>query len=287
MRRAGTAVPARGFLRAVFLAAALWADLAAAPEEKPKPVLFPAKDIGVETLAARRAAQQKAAQEWSVFHDFHFTDRAVESGITFVNHATEDSAKFYKPNHYDHGTGIAVADVDGDGLPDIYFVSQLGGNELWKNLGKGKFKDITQEAGVALKDRVSVSASFADIDNDGDPDLYVTTVRGGNVLFENDGKGHFKDISKESGLDYVGHSSGAVFFDYDNDGLLDLLLTNVGKYTTDERGSGGYFITHDQRIPEWRVPRLDLDGQRHVSGHQQGFQQRRHQRPVLRSRADQ
>ena len=46
----------------------------------------------------------------------------------------------------------------------------------------------------------------------------MTTVRGGNVLFENDGKGHFKDISKAAGLDYVGHSSGAVFFDYDNDG---------------------------------------------------------------------
>jgi hypothetical protein len=70
----------------------------------------------------------------------------------------------------------------------------------------------------------------------------VTTVRGGNVLFENDGKGHFKDISKESGLGYVGHSSGAVFFDYNNDGLLDLYLVNVGKYTTEERGRGGYFV---------------------------------------------
>jgi hypothetical protein len=83
---------------------------------------------------------------------------------------------------------------------------------------------------------------FADIDNDGGQDLYVTTVRGGNVLFENDGKGHFKGISKESGLDYVGHSSGAVFFDYDNDGLLDLFLVNVGKYTIDEKGTGGYFL---------------------------------------------
>jgi hypothetical protein len=221
----------------------LWGTLAASPgEEKLKQVLFPPHDMGVETLGARQAAQEKAAQEWSVFHDFHFTDKAAESGITFVHHATEDSTKYYKPNHYDHGNGIAVADVDGDGLPDIYFVSQLGGNELWKNVGGGKFVNITESAGVALKDRVSVTASFADIDNDGAPDLYVTTVRGGNVLFHNDGKGHFKDISKESGLDYVGHSSGAVFFDYDNDGLLDLFLANVGKYTTDERGPGGYYI---------------------------------------------
>src|SRR5262249_27001405 len=221
----------------------LWGAIAASQaQEKAKAVLFPPHDMGVETLAARKAAQETAAREWSVFHDFHFTDRAPESGITFVHHATEDSTKFYKPNHYDHGNGIAVADVDGDGLPDIYFVNQIGGNELWKNLGNGKFKNITESAGVALKDRISVTASFADIDNDGDQDLYVTTVRGGNVLFENDGKGRFKDISKESGLDYVGHSSGAVFFDYDNDGLVDLFLVNVGIYTTDERGRGGYYI---------------------------------------------
>src|SRR5215468_8960965 len=221
----------------------IWGSLAASPaEEKPKLVLFPPHDMGVETLGARKAAQEKAAREWSVFHDFHFTDRAPESGITFVHHATEDSTKFYKPNHYDHGTGIAVADVDGDGLPDIYFVNQLGGNELWKNLGNGKFKNITKEAGVALADRVSVAASFADFDNDGDEDLFVTTVRGGNVLFENDGKGHFKDISKEAGVDYIGHSSGAVWFDYDNDGWLDLFVCNVGRYTENRKGRGGAYI---------------------------------------------
>ncbi len=211
-------------------------------EQAPVPVLFPPHDAGVETLAARKAQQENAAKQWKVFHDFHFSDRIAESGITFVHHATEDSTKYYKPNHYDHGTGLAVADVDGDGLPDIYFVNQIGGNQLWKNLGGGKFRDITATAGVGVADRVSVAASFADTDNDGDPDLFVTTVRGGNILFENDGKGHFRDVSKVAGLDYVGHSSGAVFFDYDNDGLLDLFLANVGKYTSDERGPGGYLV---------------------------------------------
>ena len=81
-----------------------------------------------------------------------------------------------------------------------------------------------------------MSASFADIDNDGDADLYVTTVRGGNMLFENDGHGRFQDISAASGLGYVGHSSAAVFFDYDRDGRLDLFLVNVGRYTTDTLG---------------------------------------------------
>ena len=96
--------------------------------------------------------------------------------------------------------------------------------------------------------KISVSASFADIDNDGDQDLYVTTVRGGNMLFENDGHGHFKDISAASGLNYVGHSSSAVFFDYDHDGLLDLFLVNVGRYTTDTvAGDEGrkYFVAFE------------------------------------------
>ena len=125
--------------------------------------------------------------------------------------------------------------MDGDGLTDIYFVNQVGGNQLWKNAGGGKFQDITAAAGVAVAGRVSVTASFADIDNDGDADLYVTTVRGGNMLFENDGRGRFRDISAASGLGYVGHSSGAVFFDYDRDGRLDLFLVNVGRYTTETR----------------------------------------------------
>ncbi|MBI1841269.1 MAG: CRTAC1 family protein, partial [Verrucomicrobia bacterium] len=81
-----------------------------------------------------------------------------------------------------------------------------------------------------------------DVDNDGDPDLFVTTVRHGNHLFENLGQGLFRDITRESGLEYVGHSSGAVWFDYDNDGRLDLFLVNVGVYTSDKRGPGGYYL---------------------------------------------
>ena len=82
-----------------------------------------------------------------------------------------------------------------------------------------------------------MGASFADIDNDGDQDLFVTTVRGGNALFENDGHGHFKDITTQAGVALAAHSSGAVFFDYDGDGLVDLLVCNVGRYTTDENGA--------------------------------------------------
>jgi enediyne biosynthesis protein E4 len=115
------------------------------------------------------------------------------------------------PVHYDHGAGIAAADVDGDGKYDIYFVSQLGGNELWRNLGNGKFENITEKAEVGLKDRVSVSAAFGDVDNTGHQDLFVTTVNEGNVLFQNDGHGHFKDITHEAGLDLIAHFVGRIF----------------------------------------------------------------------------
>lgn len=205
-------------------------------------VRYPDPDIGVDSLAAREKAQLDTADQFKVFYRFHFRDQLKESGITFVHHMVDDGGIDYKPVHYDHGTGIAVADVDGDGLYDIYFVNQVGGNELWKNLGGGKFKNITNEAGVGMPGRISVGASFADIDNDGAQDLFVTTVLGGNALFKNDGHGHFIDISKEAGIDLVSHSSGAVFFDYDNDGLLDLLVCNVGNYTSDRKGAQGQYV---------------------------------------------
>jgi hypothetical protein len=228
----------------------------------------PDPDIGEQTLAARQAAQEKTRKDFTVDTNFSFTDRQPESGITFENHVVMDAGKHYKAVHYDHGNGIVAADVDGDGLEDIYFINQLGGSELWKNLGNGKFRNITEEAGVGLKDKIGVTASFVDIDNDGAPDLYVTTVRGGNVMFKNDGRGHFRDITKESGLGYVGHSSGAVFFDYDNDGLPDLFLVNVGRYTSDFKGEGGYFIGlidafHGHVFPdrtEYSVLYKNLDG---------------------------
>ncbi|MBX3444323.1 MAG: VCBS repeat-containing protein [Planctomyces sp.] len=194
-------------------------------------------DVAAPAWMAQREADQRATRdEFTVPLDFEFFDRREESGITFVNRAVEDCTKHFKSNHYDHANGIAAADVDGDGLPDLYFTSQVGGNELWRNLGDGRFEDITDLAGVRLAGRVSVSASFADVNNDGAPDLFVTTTRHGNVLFINDGQGRFRDATEEAGLGYVGHSSGAVFFDYDGDGRLDLLVTNVGNFTTDEVG---------------------------------------------------
>src|SRR5580765_6476939 len=213
-----------------------------AQEPAPPEVKFPQDDPGLNSLPARKKAQMDAVGQFKVFYQFHFTDQLKQSGITFRNRAVPYATSLYMPVHYDHGTGISVADVDGDGLYDIYFVNQLGGNELWRNLGNGKFENITERAGVGLKDRVSVAAAFGDVNNSGHQDLFVTTVNEGNVLLQNDGKGHFKDISREAGVDLSAHSSGAFFFDYDNDGLPDLLVCNVGIYTSNEKGPEGAYV---------------------------------------------
>ena len=205
-------------------------------------VAFPRFDEGLDNLPERQKWQLNTVDQFKVFYQFHFKDELKDSGITFVHRVVANAAEQYMQVHYDHGTGLAVADVDGDGLYDIYFVNQVGGNELWRNLGNGKFENITGQAGVGLNDRVSVSASFADVDNTGHEDLFVTTVDQGNVLFENDGHGNFKDVTKEAGLGLVSHSSGSMFFDYDNDGLVDLLVCNVGVYTSDEKGSHGEYV---------------------------------------------
>ena len=139
-------------------------------------------------------AQIKSLQKRAAFSDFQFSDRITESRITFRHRVVDDAAKDFKRAHYDHGTGLAIADVDGDRLLDIYFVNQLGESELWRNLGSGRFENITRNAGVGLEGRIAVAASFGDIDNDGRPDLFVTTVRMGNVCLP--GGGRFKDISK-------------------------------------------------------------------------------------------
>src|SRR5438270_2971567 len=136
----------------------------------------PVATAGPPWLLARARQEVEQAERSPVFHDFQFTDRLEASGITFQNRIVDDAGKDYKAVHYDHGAGVCAADVDGDSLPDLYFVTQLGSGELWRNAGMRRFTDITDVAGLRLPDAIGVGCAFADIDNDGRPDLFLTTV---------------------------------------------------------------------------------------------------------------
>ena len=174
-----------------------------------------------------------------------FEERAVQGGITFrMALIPPEQGENFKINLYDHGCGVAVADFDGDGRDDVFFLNQVGTNALYHNDGGGRFTDVTAAAGadLALADRMCVAATFGDVDGDGRPDLYVTTTRGGNVLFRNEGGGRFTDVTKQAGLELVRHSEGAAFFDADRDGDLDLLVCNTAHWTNDQRDAAlGYY----------------------------------------------
>jgi len=152
------------------------------------------------------------------------------TGVTFANTLPE-KADFNILNYlyYYNGGGVAVGDIDGDGLPDLYFTSNLGPNKLYRNRGNYTFEDITGKAGVADPDAWKTGVTMADVNGDGKVDIYVSGadylgLHGRNVLYINNGDGTFTDRAKEYGLDHVGYNTQALFFDYDGDGDIDMYL---------------------------------------------------------------
>ena len=123
--------------------------------------------------------------------------------------------------------GLAVGDYDNDGDLDLY-VCKKGFNALYRNEGEGTFTDVTPAAGVRAVG-MSLGASWGDYDNDGWLDLYVVNYYGRpNVLYRNEGEGVFRDVAGSSGVGDEGDGLGVAFADYDNDGWLDLYVTNDG-----------------------------------------------------------
>src|SRR4051812_35085826 len=164
------------------------------------------------------------------------------TGITFSNTLPEDTTfNILNYLYYYNGGGVAVGDVNNDGLPDLYFTSNRRSNRLYLNKGNYQFEDITERAGVADSVGWKTGVTMADVNGDGYVDIYVCGVsylgmHGRNVLYINNRDGTFTDRTKESGLDFEGYSTQALFFDYDNDGDLDMYLLNHSVHT--EHGSG-------------------------------------------------
>ncbi|HEY8999895.1 MAG TPA: VCBS repeat-containing protein [Mucilaginibacter sp.] len=159
------------------------------------------------------------------------------SGVHFNNLVIENDTinPLDKLNIY-NGGGVGVGDFNGDGLQDIYFVGNAVSNKLYLNKGDFKFEDVTDEAGVGGSKGWGRGVAVVDINNDGWPDIYVCytlltdSSKRRNLLYINQGPDkngvpHFKEMAKGYGLDVTVHSTMASFFDYDNDGDLDMYLT--------------------------------------------------------------
>lgn len=155
------------------------------------------------------------------------------TGISFSNDLVFDKEfNIFTYRNFYNGGGVAIGDINNDGLVDIYFTSNLKKNVLYLNQGGLKFKDITFAAGVAGTRAWSTGVSMADVNADGYLDIYVCNsgdIEGDNKqneLFINNGDLTFTESAKEYGLDDRGFSTHAAFFDYDKDGDLDAYLLN-------------------------------------------------------------
>jgi len=160
------------------------------------------------------------------------------TGVRFINRVedTPEMNVFTYRNFY-NGGGVAVGDLNGDGLPEVMLTSNLHGNKLYLNKGHFQFQDITDEAGVGGKGYWATGVTMADVNGDGLLDIYVCYAgnipgkRRANELYINQGLDKngvptFKEMAAEYGLADEGYSTQAAFFDYDHDGKLDMFLIN-------------------------------------------------------------
>jgi enediyne biosynthesis protein E4 len=155
------------------------------------------------------------------------------TGIHFNNELvlTKDLDVFRYRNYY-NGGGVAIGDVNGDGLPDIFLTSNMSGNKLYLNRGNFQFEDITDKAGVGGSKVWSTGVCMADVNGDGLLDIYVCNsgdILGGNrenELYINNGDLTFTESAEKYGLNDKGFGTHAVFFDYDQDGDLDCYVLN-------------------------------------------------------------
>jgi hypothetical protein len=169
-----------------------------------------------------------------------FTDITAQAGIHF-KHNSGAFGKKYLPETM--GCGVCFLDYDNDGWQDILLVNSMDwpGHKsgksfpaLYHNNRDGTFTDVTRQAGLAVE-MYGLGCAVGDFDNDGNVDIYITTV-GSNHLFRNLGNGRFADVTAKAGVADPGFSASAVWFDYDNDGKLDLFVAHYIEWSmeTDE-----------------------------------------------------
>src|SRR5438105_6913954 len=170
------------------------------------------------------------------------------TGITFTNFITDERS--VTNQNLLNGSGVALGDADGDGRCDVYLCRLDGrNNKLYRNLGNWKFQDITDSAGVGCGHQNSTGAVLADIDGDGDLDLLVNSMGGGTRVFENDGKGHFKEVTAQAGVASKTAGMSMALGDVDGDGNLDLYVTNFRSSTIREEPNTKFTVEYVEGKP--------------------------------------
>ncbi len=150
-----------------------------------------------------------------------------ESNLRFANMLVESDTFYMGSFIYAYnGGGVAIGDVDGDDLPDIYIVGTQSHapSRLYRNLGSLRFEDVSAASGLLDSTGIRFGVAMVDIDGDGDLDIHVARQDAPNRMYINDGKGRFSDRAAELGLDHCCSSTRGLFLDYDRDGDLDLYL---------------------------------------------------------------
>ncbi|MCB0487966.1 MAG: VCBS repeat-containing protein [Cyclobacteriaceae bacterium] len=168
----------------------------------------------------------------------------VGAGITFENTLNStDDFNIIDYLYFYNGGGIAIGDINDDGLPDIFFSGNQVKNKLYLNKGNLLFEDISAQAGIEGNSTWNTGSVMADVNGDGLLDIYVCAVvglknlRGHNELYINNGDNTFSERSEEFGLDFDSYSSSAAFLDFDLDGDLDMYLLNHAVHTSESFGN--------------------------------------------------
>jgi hypothetical protein len=166
-----------------------------------------------------------------------------KTGIDFENTLVpNENANILDYLYFYNGGGVAIGDINDDGLPDIFFSGNQVKNKLYINQGDLKFKDISEKAGITGASSWNTGAVMGDVNGDGLLDIYVCAVvgingfRGYNELYINNGDATFTESAEAYGIDFDSYSSSAAFLDYDQDGDLDIYLLNHAVHTQESFG---------------------------------------------------
>jgi hypothetical protein len=185
---------------------------------------------------------------------------ASQTGINFLNEVKNGpDMNIFKYRNFYNGGGVAIGDINNDGLSDVYFTSNLGTNKLYLNKGNFKFEDISKKAGIEGTKTWSTGVVMVDINADGFLDIYVCNAGNSmgdlqqNELFINNGDNTFTEKAAEYNLADTGITTHAAFFDYDKDGDLDVYILNNSFIPV---SSLNYSNKRDLRDKDWDVAEI-------------------------------